>query len=69
MALTEASLNVTDFSDVREAITELQDDPRDIQALSNLARMADKIELLLSEHESLAAAIETAIQEMSGLRQ
>jgi hypothetical protein len=69
MVLTEASMNLTDFGDVREAITELQDDPRDIQALSNLARMADKIELLLSEHESLANAIETAIQEMSGLRQ
>lgn len=66
MALTEASLNVSDFADVREAITELQDDPRDIQALSNLARMADKIELLLDEHQSLVAAIETALQVMSG---
>jgi uncharacterized Zn finger protein (UPF0148 family) len=68
MALTEASLNVTDFGDVREAITELQDDPRDIQALSNLARLADKIELLLNEHQALADAIETALQEMSGLQ-
>lgn len=66
MALTEASLNVSDFGDVREAITELQEDPRDIQALSNLARMADKIELLLDEHQALATAIETALQEMSG---
>ncbi len=69
MALTEASLNVNDFSDVREAITELQDDPRDIQALSNLARMADKIELLLDEHQSLAKTIETAISELSGHNQ
>jgi hypothetical protein len=69
MALTEASLKVNDFSDVREAITELQDDPRDIQALSNLARMADKIELLLDEHQSLAETIETAITELSGHNQ
>ena len=69
MALTEASLKVSDFADVREAITELQDDPRDIQALSNLARMADKIELLLDEHQSLTAAIETALAELSGQNQ
>ena len=66
MALTEASLKVSDFADLREAIVELQEDPRDIQALSNLARMADKIELLLDEHQSLAAVIETALQELSG---
>ena len=66
MALTEASLQVSDFADLREAIVELQEDPRDIEALSNLARMADKIELLLDEHQSLANAIETALQELSG---
>ncbi len=68
MALTEASLNVNNFDDVRVAITELQDDPRDIQALSNVARLADKIELLLKEHQSLVEAIETALEEMSGHR-
>lgn len=66
MALTEASLKVSDFGDVREAIAELQEDPRDIQALTNLARVADKIELLLDEHASLAASIETALTELSG---
>lgn len=66
MALTEASLSIGDFGDVREVITELQEDPRDIQALSNLARKADKIELLLDEHASLAAAIESALKDMNG---
>ena len=65
MALTEASLNVSDFADVREVLSELQDDPRDIQALSNLARKADKIELLLDEHASLVAAVESALREIT----
>lgn len=65
MSLTEASLNLSDFSDVREVLDELQEDSRDIQALSNLARKADKIELLLDEHASLAEAIETALKELN----
>ena len=65
MALTEASLNVSDFSDVREVLEELQENARDIQALSNLARKSDKIEMLLNEHASMAEAIETALRELN----
>lgn len=66
MTLTEASLNVSDFGDLREVLTELQDDPRDIQALTNLAKTADRIELLLDEHQSLVDSIETALKELTG---
>lgn len=65
MALTEASLNAGDYADLREVIAELQDDPRDIQALANLAQKADKIEALLDEHQSLVASIDRAITELS----
>lgn len=66
MALTEASLNVGDFSDVRGVLAEVRNDPRDIETLTNLAGKIDRIEALLDEHKALADAIETAIKELNG---
>lgn len=66
MALTEASLSVTDFSDVRGLIADVKNDPRDIQALSNLAARIDRLDELLDEHKSLAQKIETALKEING---
>ena len=66
MALTEASLSVGDFSDVRGVLAEVRNDPRDIETLTNLAGRIDRIEALLDEHKSLADAIETAIKELNG---
>lgn len=66
MALTEASLQIGDFSDVRGALAEVRNDPRDIETLTNLAGKIDRIESLLDGHKSLADAIETAIRELNG---
>lgn len=66
MALTEASLYVRDFADVRGVLVDVKNDPRDIQALTGLAEKVDRIEVLLEEHKSLADTIETAIRELSG---
>ena len=66
MALTEAVLNVGDYDDVRSVLADIQEDPRDIHALSNLAKKADKIEALLAEHQSLVDAIETATRDLTG---
>lgn len=66
MALTDASLHVGDFSDVRDVIAEVQSSPRDIQALNNLAGKVDRLETLLEEHASLVDTIERAITELNG---
>ena len=66
MALTEASLYIGDFSDVRGVLADVKNDPRDIQTLGDLAGKVDRIEALLDEHKSLAEAIETAIRELNG---
>lgn len=66
MALTEASLYIGDFSDVRGVLADVKNDPRDIQSLGDLAGKVDRIEALLDEHKSLAEAIETAIRELNG---
>lgn len=66
MALTEASLYVGDFSDVRGALADVKNDPRDIEALGNLAGKVARIDALLDEHKSLANAVETAIRELNG---
>lgn len=66
MALTEAVLNVGDYEDLRSVLDDIQEDPRDIQALSNLARKADKIDALLAEHQSLVEAIEKATRDLTG---
>lgn len=66
MALTEASLHVGDFSDVRGVLADVRNDPRDIQSLGELAAKVDRIDALLEEHRSLSDAIETAIREMNG---
>lgn len=65
-ALTDASLKVGDFSDVRGVLADVKNDPRDIQALSNLAGKVERIELLLDDHASLADAIERAITKLNG---
>lgn len=66
MALTEVSLGVGDYSDVRGALAEVRNDPRDIETLTNLASKVDRLEALLDEHKALADAIETAIRELNG---
>ncbi len=66
MALTEAVLNVGDYDDERSVLADIQEDPRDIQALSNLAQKADKIDALLAEHQSLVDAIEKATRDLTG---
>lgn len=66
MALTEASLGVGDFSDVRGVLVDVKNDPRDIQALGSLAGKIERLETLLDEHSSLAHAIEEAIKELNG---
>lgn len=66
MALMEASLNVGDFSDLRGALVDVKNDPRDIRALGNLAAKADRIEALMDSHTVLADAIDTAIKELNG---
>lgn len=66
MALTEASLNVGDFSDLRAVLADVTNDPRDIQALSGLAAKVDRIESLIEEHASLVDTIERAITELNG---
>lgn len=66
MALTEASLHVGDFSDLRGVLVDVKNDPRDIQTLGNLAGKVDRIEALMDEHKALSDAIETAIKELNG---
>lgn len=66
MALTEASLNVSDFSDVRGVVAEVKDDRRDIETLGRLAGKVDRLDALLDEHKALADAIELAITELNG---
>ena len=66
MALTEARLNVGDFSDLRGVLVDVKNDPRDIQTLGNLAGKVDRIEALMDEHKVLNDAIETAIKELNG---
>ena len=64
--LTNASMAVGDFSDVRGMITAVNDDPRDIHTLGDLAGKIDRIEELLNEHTALSEAINTAIKELHG---
>lgn len=66
MALTEVSLHIGDFSDVRGLVAEVKESPRDIRTLGGLAGKIDRIQALLDEHASLANAIETAIKELDG---
>lgn len=66
MALTEASLQIGDFSDLRGVLVDVKNDPRDIQTLGSLAGKADRIDALLDEHKALADAIEEAIKELNG---
>lgn len=64
MALTEATLSLDDYGDVRDALAAVRDNPRDIQALSDFAKSADRIEALLKSHQSLVDTIEKAIAEL-----
>ncbi len=66
MALTEVSLHFGDYNDVRGVLANVKNDPRDIEALGDLASKVDRIEELLDEHKSLVDAIETAIKELIG---
>lgn len=66
MALTEASLKVGDFSDVRGVLADVKNDPRDIQSLTSLAGKVDRIEELLDEQKRLVDSIELAIKELNG---
>lgn len=66
MALTEASLNFGDYSDIRGVISDVKNDPRDIQSLSALAGKVDRVEALLDDYVSLSETIETAIKELNG---
>lgn len=65
-ALTNASVNIGDFSDLRGVLAEVKADPRDIQLLARLAEKTDRIEALLDEHASLTTAIEDAIRQLAG---
>lgn len=66
MALTEVSLHVGDFSDVRGVVAEVKDNPRDIHTLGDLVGKVHRIEALLDEHTSLVDAIELTIKELNG---
>ncbi|MCA9833970.1 MAG: zinc-ribbon domain-containing protein [Thermomicrobiales bacterium] len=65
MTLTEASLQVKDYSDVAATLNAVKENPRDIQVLGDLAAKADRIQELLDEHSALAQAIEDAIGHLS----
>ncbi|MCO5228811.1 MAG: zinc ribbon domain-containing protein [Thermomicrobiales bacterium] len=65
MTLTEASLKTADYSDVREVISQVKENPRDIQALSELSGKVERIEALLEEHATLIDAIESALRNLN----
>lgn len=65
MTLTEASLAIGDYADVRGVLTAVASDPRDIGALTDLAAKADRIDALITEHRSLADAIERALADLT----
>ena len=58
MTLTAASLQVTDFAELQRVLGLVRSDPRDVQALSELAAQVDRIQALLDEHTLLADAVE-----------
>lgn len=65
MTLTEASLKTSDYTDVREVISQVKENPRDIQALSELSGKVERIESLLEEHAALTEAIESALRNLN----
>lgn len=66
MTLTEASLQVKDYSDLAATLDAVKENPRDIQVLGDLAAKADRIQELLEERGALADAIEEAIKQLDG---
>lgn len=65
MTLTEASLKIADYADLREVINQVKENPRDIQALSELSGKVERIEALLEEHATLTDAIESALRDLN----
>jgi hypothetical protein len=51
-----------DFSDLREVIGAVRENPRDIDALRDLGLQADRLQALLDSHASLTSALDEAIR-------
>lgn len=53
-----------DFSDLREVIEVVRENPRDIDALRDLGLQADRLQALLDSHARLTSALDDAIRDL-----
>lgn len=61
-SLSEAVIDAEDFGDLEEVLENIRDNPRDIQALGELAGKVDRISALLQSHTQMRQAINDTIK-------
>lgn len=66
MTLTEATLNIDAFDDVREVLAAVAENPRDISALSDLAGKVDRLQEMQANRDELVDTIERALSDLTG---